>query len=56
MENKMKENKNKQGEYIFLGCTLIGMGIGVFLDNLLVFMFIGIGVGYLGKALLASKS
>ena len=24
----MKENKNKQGEYIFLGCTLIGMGIG----------------------------
>jgi len=36
----MKENKNKQGEYIFLGCTLIGMGIGFFLDNLLVFMFI----------------
>ena len=43
----MKGKKDKRGEYAFVGCMFIGMGIGYYINNLLVGMFSGMGVGFL---------
>ena len=53
MENKPE--KDKRGEYAFVGCMFIGMGIGYFMENLLVGMFIGMGVGFLSRLLFTSN-
>ena len=32
---------------VLVGCVLIGMGVGFYFNNLLPFMFIGLGIGFL---------
>ena len=45
----MDNKKDQRGEYAFVGCMFIGMGIGYFLGQFLVGMFIGMGVGFLSR-------
>ena len=45
----MKNEKDKRGEYAFVGCMFIGMGIGYYISNFLVGMFLGMGVGFLSR-------
>ena len=47
----MKNEKDKRGNYIFVGCMFIGMGIGFLIDHFLVGMFIGMGIGFLTRVL-----
>jgi len=47
--------KDKRGEYAFVGCMFIGMGIGYYISNLLAGMFIGMGFGFLSKLLFYKK-
>ena len=53
MENKPE--KDKRGEYAFVGCMFIGMGVGYSIGNLLVGMFMGMGVGFLSRLLFTSN-
>ena len=43
----MKVEKDKKGEYAFLGCMFIGVGIGYLIGNFLAGASIGMGVGFL---------
>tara|TARA_B110000014_G_C20023541_1_gene531151 strand:+ start:547 stop:705 length:159 start_codon:yes stop_codon:yes gene_type:complete len=45
----MKEKKDKRGEYAFVACMFIGMGIGYYTGNLVGGMFVGMGIGFLTK-------
>ena len=45
----MDNKKDQRGEYAFVGCMFIGMGVGYFLGQFLVGMFIGMGVGFLSR-------
>ena len=43
----MDKKKDKRGEYAFLGCMFIGVGIGYLIGNFLAGASIGMGVGFL---------
>ena len=45
----MDNKKDKKGEYAFLGCMFIGVGIGYLIGNFLAGASIGMGVGLLSK-------
>ena len=45
----MTNKKDKRGEYAFVECMFIGIGLGYLLGNFLVGMFIGMGVGFLSR-------
>lgn len=44
---KKKKDDDPSG-LIFVGCFLIGMGLGFYTGHLLPGIFIGLGVGFLG--------
>ena len=43
----MDNKKDEKGEYAFLGCMFIGVGIGYLIGNFLAGASIGMGVGFL---------
>ena len=45
----MDNKKDKRGEFAFVGCMFIGMGIGYLIGKFLVGMFIGMGIGFLSR-------
>ncbi len=45
----------KNGDIIIYGFVIIGAGIGLFFDNPLPGVLIGLGVGYLLKSALAKQ-
>ena len=45
----MDNKQNKKGEYAFLGCMFIGVGIGYLIGNFLAGASIGMGVGFLSR-------
>ena len=47
----MDNKKDKKGEYAFLGCMFIGVGIGYLIGNFLAGASIGMGVGFLSMIL-----
>ena len=47
----MENEKDKRGDYIFVGFMFMGMGIGYLMSNFLVGMFIGMGIGFLARVL-----
>ena len=51
----MDNKKDQRGEYAFVGCMFIGMGVGYFLGQFLVGMFIGMGIGFLSRIFVADN-
>ena len=51
----MGDNKDDRGDYIFVGLMFLGMGIGYFLNNFLVGLLIGMGIGFIARALVFPK-
>ena len=47
METKNSKEKisRKVGAYLFAGCTLAGMGMGRYFDDLKTGLYIGMGIG-----------
>ena len=43
----MGNKKDKRGEYAFLGCMFIGVGVGYLIGNFMGGTAIGMGVGFL---------
>ncbi|MEQ8624887.1 MAG: hypothetical protein RJQ00_03290 [Vicingaceae bacterium] len=59
MENQEKSKKGNGaaiGGLVFVGCMFIGAGIGMYFNNVKVGGAIGMGVGFLGMALIRFKS
>lgn len=52
-DNTQQKQKQKQtvGGVLFTGCMFIGLGLGFYLDHIVVGLFIGMGVGFLAMAL-----
>ena len=44
--------KNINGNLIFVGCIILGSGIGMAMGNVAVGSIIGVGIGFLAKALI----
>ena len=56
MEETNKKNKDMKPESaVFVGCMFLGMGTGWFFGNLVIGMFIGMGIGFLARAAMTSK-
>ena len=47
----MKEKKKNNGGLFIPAGIIIGMGIGFLVDNLVAWMFIGLGAGFLAFAI-----
>ena len=45
----MDNKKDEKGEYAFVGCMFIGVGIGYLIGNFLAGASIGMGVGFLSR-------
>lgn len=58
MSNEKGEPKKGRriGGLVLVGCVFTGMGIGFALDNLVVGLFIGIGVGFVAMAIVWLKA
>ena len=52
----MSDKKDEKGEYVFVGCMFIGVGIGYLVGNFLAGASIGIGVGFLSKLLFPTEA
>lgn len=52
----MSEDSNSKynwpGGYVFVGCMFVGMGLGMYFNNTGIGLMIGMGVGFLGMAVL----
>ncbi|NBG66855.1 hypothetical protein [Acidiluteibacter ferrifornacis] len=51
---KLKEKKTA-GNIIFIGCMFIGIGLGMFFHSTGVGTIIGMGVGYILKAIIDNQ-
>ena len=51
----MDKKMDKKGEYAFLGCMFIGVGIGYLMDNFLAGASIGMGVGFLSRLFITTN-
>ena len=51
----MSDKKDEKGEYVFVGCMFIGVGIGYLVGNFLAGASIGMGVGFLSKLLFPTE-
>ncbi len=45
----MGNKKDKRGEYAFLGCMYIGVGVGYLIGNFLAGASVGMGIGFLSR-------
>ena len=52
----MSDKKDKRGEYAFVGCMFIGVGIGYLVGNFLAGASIGMGVGFLSRLFIKTES
>ena len=51
----MSDKKDKRGEYAFVGCMFIGVGIGYLIGNFLAGASIGMGIGFLSRLFLKTN-
>ena len=55
-ETKAKDKKAKDtGVFLIPGGALFGMGLGFLTNNLVAWMFIGLGAGFIGWVALSMK-
>ena len=52
----MSDKKDKRGEYAFVGCMFIGVGIGYLVGNFLAGASIGMGGGFLSRLLFPTEA
>lgn len=45
----LKMKKKQSGDYLFVGCFFIGLGIGIFFHNPAVGVMMGLGTGFIAK-------
>ncbi|MEO8517225.1 MAG: hypothetical protein ABI426_10785 [Flavobacterium sp.] len=50
-----QNNNRKLAGTFFVGCMFIGIGIGMYFDRTSVGALVGMGVGFIGSALLKAK-
>ena len=51
----MDNKKDKKGDYAFVGCMFIGVGIGYLIGNFLAGTSIGLGAGFLSRLFLKTN-
>ncbi len=47
----MKKKKDNAGDYLFVGPLFIGLGLGLYFEQTAVGVLIGLGVGFLLRAI-----
>jgi len=52
----MSEEKKDNSNYVFVGCILIGVALGMFLGKVAMGSVLGVGVGFLAKYFMAPKN
>ena len=52
----MDNKKDEKGEYAFVGCMFIGVGIGYLTENFLAGASIGMGIGFLSQIFLKTDT
>jgi len=55
MAKKFKKVKDKKSDLVFVGCLFLGLGTGMYFGNVAVGVLIGLGVGFITKAILMKK-
>lgn len=60
-ENKEYSNKRiqtgrKPGDLVFVACLLIVIGVGIALNQIAVGVLVGLGVGFLGLAIISLRN
>lgn len=46
---------SQSGRFVFVGCIILGLGIGMLFDHTGVGVMIGLGVGFIAMALFSRK-
>ncbi|MCB0477729.1 MAG: hypothetical protein KDC84_06180 [Crocinitomicaceae bacterium] len=49
------DKANQIGNFVFAGCMFVGGGIGFYTDNLVAGGAIGMGVGFIARAIILSR-
>jgi hypothetical protein len=52
----MSEEKKDTSGYVFVGCILIGVAMGMYFGKVAIGSILGVGVGFIMKYLIAPKS
>lgn len=47
----MKKKKEKIEDYLFVGALFVGLGLGIYFEQVAVGVLIGLGVGFLLRAI-----
>lgn len=56
-EEKTKEKKGKEmGVFLIPAGALLGMGLGFLTNNFVAWMFLGLGMGFLGWVVVSMKA
>lgn len=52
----MSEERKDSRNYVFIGCILIGVGIGMYFGKVAIGSILGVGVGFLAKYFTGPKN
>ena len=52
----MIEEKDQRGNYIFVGCMFVGIGLGFLFEHIPAGTMIGMGVGFIAQQLYPKSS
>jgi hypothetical protein len=55
MNEEKEEKKEDSSSYVFVGCILIGVALGMYLGNVGMGSVLGVGVGFLAKYFVTPK-
>jgi len=50
-----KPKKESKSDFVFVGCLMLGIGIGLYFGRPDVGVLVGLGVGFIAKAILMPK-
>jgi hypothetical protein len=52
----MSEEKKDNSGYVFVGCILIGVAIGMYYNKVAIGSILGVGVGFISRYFVAPKN